>query len=186
MKPSRQGERSVATAKLNRNKILMELLKDSLTFTTLKAKVGLSAKTLAQHLKNLHDEDLVKREIRGKYIVYTIRKPQTIVDMRKDLLNEFGTLAHVYNGCLDKRTYKLFGETIKSLQESIANPEPEVQTAKVMGKRIPIPKGFKGKVTQSIDNIYGKPVFEESEEPRKHKPFSFARKRGVKASGQRC
>jgi len=173
----------VAIAKLNRNKILMELLNAPLTFTALKGKVGLSGKTLAKHLANLQNEDLVRREIQGKYVVYVIRIPQTVLDMRKGLLDELGTLARVYSGCLDNETCKLLRKTIKTLQESITNPEPEVQTSRVMGKSIPIPIGFKGKVTQSMDSIYEKPAFEESEEPRTQKRFSFSRKRGIKTHG---
>jgi len=164
----KEGERSVQIGKRNRNRILNELLEShALTFTELKKKVPFTAKTLTDHLKNLQEEKLVKREIHGKYIKYVLARPQTVLQMRKDFQKELVDLILRYDSCLNLRTHNLLAKPLKALQESIDHPEAEAETSKIFRKTITIPKGFKGTVTQSIGKIYEKPKFVKSEEPRK-------------------
>jgi DNA-binding HxlR family transcriptional regulator len=175
-----QGEKSIKIGKLNRDKIIVELWKSPLTFTALKEKVGLSGKTLSQHLNNLRAEGLVRRKIEGKYILYTVEKPRTLLNMRKDFLNELEALANVYWPCLDKETSILFRKACKALQESVTHHEPEADTDKIVRKTIPIPAGFRGEIIQS-DNIYEKPelVKTKTEFKIKKRHSRLAKKRRV-------
>jgi DNA-binding transcriptional ArsR family regulator len=156
LKASKQGEQAAEIGKRNRNRIIIELLKSPLTFTTLKGKVELSGKTLAEHLKSLQNEGLAKREIQGKYIVYKVAKPETVLNLRKDFLKELAELITVYHNCLNNETRILLFKTVNVLQKSISHPEPEAETDKIFRKRIKIPKGFKGTITDNLDEPYGK------------------------------
>jgi DNA-binding transcriptional ArsR family regulator len=115
----------------NRRRLVMELLNSPSTFTTLKKKLKVSGKTLAVHLKSLQNQGLLKREIQGKYIVYIIAKPQTVLDMRKDCLKELLELGLLYSSCLDNETTERFNETARALQKSIVTPKTEAEASKV-------------------------------------------------------
>jgi DNA-binding transcriptional ArsR family regulator len=141
----------------NRNRIINELIKSPLTFTALKKKVGLSSKTLTQHLKNLQDESLVKREIQGKYIVYKVNVPQTRLSMRKFFLSELDGLIWVYWDSLDKDTSILLNKVREALDKSIKEPEPNA-SLKIIEKTIPFPiDKERSIVKQDLTNLYEKP-----------------------------
>lgn len=167
MKTSKYGERAVEIGRRNRNKILNTLLNKPLTFSMLKEKVGLSSKTLANHLKSLLSESLVKREIQGKYVVYKVETPQTKREMRKTFRNELNRLLWTYSDGLNKKTTELLNEVNKALEKSITQPEPDADRIRIARKTIPIPKGPKKgtKITQDL-NLHEKPRFEK---PKKSK-----------------
>jgi DNA-binding transcriptional ArsR family regulator len=146
---------------LNRSRIVNELLKSPLTFGKLKAKVELSNKTLTKHLNDLKDESLVKREIQGKYIVYKIATPQTILEMRKALHEELNRLLWVYWNCLNKDTGRLFNQATDSLKKSIDEPEP-MDNLTVFGKtyRIPAHKKTEEVRIKQDEDKYKKPEIE--------------------------
>ncbi|UCE16683.1 MAG: helix-turn-helix transcriptional regulator [Candidatus Bathyarchaeota archaeon] len=151
----------------NRDKILMELLKEPLTFTKLKEKVGVSGKTLAKHLKSLKDEGLLKREIQGKYIVYVVVEPQTCLQMRKEFWNKLLALYIVYRGCLTKETLELFSKIFKALGKSIRDPELEAESTKIMVRLIKIPEGLeKGMGIEVPENIFKKVKTVKLEKPK--------------------
>jgi DNA-binding transcriptional ArsR family regulator len=177
--------------KKNRAIIIAELLKNPMTFTQLKQKLGFSPKTLTQHLRTLESENLVKREIHGRFVVYCINEPKTIIELRKQLFLELVNL-RIYDSALNGKARTLYYEILKALKDSIEKPEKEAKTTKVMGIEIPkefkkttkvmaktieIPKEFKGTVKQSITNLYEKPELKETEKPEPKKPYSFSRKR---------
>jgi len=162
--------------KKNRAIIIAELLKNPMTFTQLKQKLGFSPKTLTQHLRTLESENLVKRELRGRFVVYRANEPKTIIELRKQLFSELLNL-RTYDLALDDKTRTLYYETLKALKESIEKPEPEAETHKVIVKTIEIPKGFKGTIKQSITDMYEKPELKETEKPEPKKPYSFSRKK---------
>jgi len=162
----KEGERSVQIGKLNRNKILKELLESASTFTELRKKVQLSAKTLTGHLKSLQDEKLVEREIQGKYVKYVVRRPQTVLRMRKDLQRELVDLIMRYGSCLNDRTHNLLVESLKVLQESVEHPEPDAETSKIFGLSVKIPKGS-GTISINLDEPYGRPKIKKSKPPPK-------------------
>ena len=162
--------------KKNRAIIIAELLKNQMTFTQLKQKLGFSPKTLTQHLRTLESENLVKREIHGRFVVYCVNEPKTIIELRKQFFSELLDLG-IYDLALNDKTKTLYHETLKALKESIERPEPEAETQKIITKTIEIPKGFKGTIRQSITNLYEKPRLKETEKPEPKKPYSFSRKR---------
>ena len=154
-KPVREGQ-------LNRSRILNELLKSRLTFSQLKTKVGLSGKTLTKHLNDLKDESLVKREIQGKYIVYKIVKPQTVLNLRKTFREELNRLLWVYWNCLDRETGKLLNQVKEALKKSIDQPDWRGDIT-IVEKTYQIPTPEEGKViriTQDEDK-YKKPKVEK-------------------------
>ena len=121
----------------------MELLKSPLTFSALKEKMRLSSKTLSQHLENLLNESLVKREIQGKYIVYVALQPQTFLEMRKTFRDQLDVLVLIYWDCLDKETIRLLNQVEEALKKSISQPEPKALNTKYFSKTIPIPNETK-------------------------------------------
>jgi DNA-binding HxlR family transcriptional regulator len=162
--------------KKNRAIIIAELLKNPMTFTQLKQRLGFSPKTLTQHLRTLESENLVKREIHGRFVVYCVNEPKTIIELRKQFFSELLNL-EIYDSALNDKTKTLYHETLKALQESIKKPESEAEIRKVMAKTIEIPKGFKGTIRQSITNLYEKPEFKKTKQPEPKKPYSFSRKK---------
>jgi predicted transcriptional regulator len=157
--------------KKNRAIIIAELLKNPMTFTQLKQKLGFSPKTLTQHLRTLESENLVKREIHGRFVVYCVNEPKTIVELRKQFFSELLDLG-IYDLALNDKTKTLYHETLKVLKESIEKPEKEAKTTKTMVKTIEIPKGFKGTIRQKITNLYEKPELKEAEQPKSKKKYS--------------
>ena len=154
-KPIREGQ-------LNRSRIINELLKSRLTFSQLKTKVGLSGKTLTKHLNDLKDESLVKREIQGKYIVYKIATPQTVLDLRKTFREELDRLLWVYWNCLDKETGQLLNQVNEALKKSIDQPDWRGDLT-IVEKTYPIPTPEEDKIitiTQDEDK-YKKPQLEK-------------------------
>lgn len=105
--------------KQNRAIIIAELLKNPQTFTQLRTKLDFSPKTLWQHLIALENQNLVRREIKGKYVVYTANKLQAISELKKQLLTQLQTLEAIYGSVLDKKTRASWLETLKTLKESI-------------------------------------------------------------------
>jgi len=143
-KPIREGQR-------NKNRIIKELLKSPLTFKALKEKVGLSSKTLSQHLTNLQNESLVKREIQDRYIVY-VALNETFLEMRKALHDQLNELLWIYWDSLDKETMQLLNQVEEALKKSISQPEPKALNTKYLSKTIPIPRGNKNVViTQDLN-----------------------------------
>ena len=164
MKP----EKPFSKGELNRSRIVNELLKSPLTFGKLKEKVGLSGKTLTKHLKDLKDESLVKREIQGKYIVYKIAKPQTVLELRKTFREELNRLLWVYCNCLDKETGRLLNQVDLALKKSIDQPDWRGDLT-IVEKTYPIPPPEEGKVitiTQNEDK-YKKPKIEKKLIPKR-------------------
>jgi len=157
--------------KKNRAIIIAELLKNPMTFTQLKQKLGFSPKTLTQHLRTLESENLVKREIHGRFVVYCVNELKTIIELRKQFFSELLDLG-IYDLALNDKTKTLYHETLKVLKESIEKPEKEAKTTKTMVKTIEIPKGFKGTIRQKITNLYEKPELKEAEQPKSKKKYS--------------
>jgi DNA-binding transcriptional ArsR family regulator len=167
LESSKYGQRSVEIGSRNRDKILNTLLNEPLTFSKLKEKVGLSGKTLTNHLNSLLDESLVKREIQGKYVVYVAVKPKTLLNMRKTFRNELNWLLWTYSSCLSNDTKILLDKVDKALEASINQPEPDADKITIAGKTIPLPKETeKGTVITQDSNLYKKPRFES---PKKSK-----------------
>ena len=161
------GEKSVGKGRRNRARIIKELLRESATFSELLKKVGLSNKTLSNHLKALLNEGLVKREVHGRYVVYVVVKPRTLLEMRKEVWNELVGLNFVYGSCLTKETLELFGKVFEALKESIEHPEPEAETTEIMGRLIKIPRGLpKGTVIEVPESVVDKVKFVK---PKKRK-----------------
>lgn len=162
------GEKSVKIGRRNRAKILMELFRESATFSKLLKTVGLSNRTLSEHLKSLLDEGLVKREVRGRYVVYTAVKPRTKKEMREQFWNEALGLYAIYQSCLTPETRELFGRAFEGLKESIRHPEPEAETTKIMGRRIKIPEDIeKGTVIEVPESPFDKVKFVKPKKRRK-------------------
>jgi DNA-binding transcriptional ArsR family regulator len=167
LKTSKYGQRSVEIGRRNRDKILNALLYESLTFSMLKEKVGLSSKTLTNHLNSLLDESLVRREIQGKYVVYVAVKPQTLLEMRKTFRNELNWLLWTYSSCLSEDTKVLLDKVDKALEEGITQPKPDADKIKIARKTIPLPKGTKeGALISQDSNLYKKPQFELPKKPK--------------------
>lgn len=164
------GEKSVGKGRRNRARIIKELLREPATFSGLLEKVGLSNKTLSNHLKALLNEGLVKREVHGRYVVYVVVKPRTLLEMRKEVWNELVGLNFVYGSCLTKETSESLGKVFEALKESIKHPEPEAETTKIMGRRIKIPKRLeKGTVVEVPESVVDKVKFVK---PKKRKKGS--------------
>lgn len=161
--------------KRNRAIIIAELSKNPMTFTQIKQKLGFSPKTLTQHLKTLESEGLVKREIRGRFVVYTVNKPKTVLELRKQFFYQLLDLKSIYDSVLNEKTRQLLEETLKALKESIKKPSEEDKTTKVATKIIKIPEKFRGTIKQSLTNIYEKPEFDKMED-KPSKPYAFKRK----------
>jgi predicted transcriptional regulator len=157
--------------KKNRAIIIAELLKNPMTFTQLKQKLGFSPKTLTQHLRTLESENLVKRKIHVRFVVYCVNELKTIIELRKQFFSELLDLG-IYDLALNDKTKTLYHETLKVLKESIEKPEKEAKTTKTMVKTIEIPEGFKGTIRQKITNLYEKPEFKEGEQPKSKKKYS--------------
>jgi DNA-binding transcriptional ArsR family regulator len=159
--------------KKNRAIIIAELLENPTTFSQLKQKLGFSAKTLTLHLRALENEGLAKREIHGRFVLYTVNKPETILELRKQLYSQLLDLHVIYGSVLNEKTNIPLQESLKALKESIEKPEKEAKTTKTMVKIIEIPEGFKkGTIRQKITNLYEKPELKEAEQPKSKKKYS--------------
>jgi DNA-binding transcriptional ArsR family regulator len=153
--------------KKNRAIIIAELLENPTTFSQLKQKLGFSAKTLTLHLRALENEGLVKREIHGRFVLYTVNKPETVLELRKQFYSQLLDLHVIYGSVLNEKTSIPLQESLKALKESIEKPEKEAETTKAMVKTIEIPEGFKKRtIRQKITNLYEKPEFEETTQPK--------------------
>lgn len=171
--------------------ILAELLKKPLTFSQLQKKVvidpktqtEISAMTLTRQLKTLQKEGLLRREIRGKYIVYIAVKPETKLQLRKAFSKRFVDLLTVYGSGLNSETQNLIQPLLNSLYESIKNPEKEAETTKIFRKKISISKDFKGTISQNITNPYEETKFKKDkieEKPKTKFCFQNKRKKNMK------
>jgi len=163
--------------KRNRALIVSELLRNPLTFSQLKQKLGFSPKTLTLHLRALEKEELIKREIHGRFVVYVARKPETILELRKQFFHQLLDLLRIYNSVFNEKTNILLQKVLDALKESIENLEPEAKTTKVISKTIEIPNGFVGEIGQNITNFYEKPEFKEKRPQKVSKRYSFQNKR---------
>jgi len=169
----RIAEKSVQIGKKNRAIIISELLENPMTFSQLKQKLGFSAKTLTLHLRALENEGLVKREIHGRFVVYTVNKPETVLELRKQFYSQLLDLHVIYGSVLNEKTSIPLQESLKALKESIEKPEKEAETTKVMVKTIEIPEGFKeGTIKQKVTNLYEKPELKEAEQLKSKKKYS--------------
>jgi DNA-binding HxlR family transcriptional regulator len=144
----------------NRAEILQTLLATPLHFSELLRRLKpMSSRTLSKHLKSLENESLISAKIEGRKVVFEANKPRTILQLRKEYLQQLSSLLSVYASALNQKTEIITQDYLNTLKESIDKPESEALTTKSFRKTFKLPKipeGSEGIVKVPISNLYEK------------------------------
>lgn len=118
----------------------------------------MSTRTLSKHLIALEKEGLLSRKIEGRKIVFELKKPKTVLEMRKEFFEQLISLLEAYGMILNHKTQTITQNYLNAIKESIEKPEPEAET-KVFVRTI----DYRKSVEIPISKLYEPLEFKEAE-----------------------